>query len=171
MIRDVDPNRDAEAIAAIYNYYIRETTVSFETEPLSAAEMRARILHYTQGYPWLVTEEAGRVAAYAYATKFRERPAYRHTCEVSVYCDREQVGRGHGGRLLAALLERLRALPEYYTAVAVITGGNQHSVDVFRRLGFAYGGTIRNAGYKLGQWLDTYDYVYALKEYDTIGGG
>lgn len=172
MLREADAGRDAEAIAAIYNYYIRETTITFEDEPVSAEEMRGRILAYTaEGYPWLVAEEAGRIVGYAYAHRYRERAAYRHTCEVTVYCDPGRTGRGYGPRLMERLLDSLRQLDHCYTAVALIAGGNQRSVELFRRLGFEAGERIKNAGRKHGQWLDTYAYVYALKDYQTIEDG
>lgn len=166
-LREVDAERDAARIAEIYNHYIERTTVTFETEPLRAAQMRERILRYTAVYPWLVLEDdAGQVAAYAYASKYHERAAYRPTCEVSVYCAADCVGRGYGAMLLRALLALLRADKRVYTVVSIITGGNMHSLDVFRHLGFRMAGRLENAGRKLGKWIDVYHLIYQLQEYD-----
>ncbi|MBW8898149.1 MAG: GNAT family N-acetyltransferase, partial [Massilia sp.] len=77
-IRPATP-ADAARICAIYNYYITTTTISFEEDPVDAPEMARRIADVAAaGLPWLVLEVDGAVAGYAYATKWRVRPAYRH---------------------------------------------------------------------------------------------
>lgn len=164
IIRPIDPASDADAVAAIYNHYILHTTVTFETEPLSVAAMRERILRYTADYPWLVAEEEGRLVGYAYATGFRVRQAYAHTCEVSVYCAPDAVGRGWGRALLQAVLDQLRQDPRRFMVIAIITGNNLPSLALFTRLGFRQAGRLEKVGRKFGQWIDTYDYQYTLRE-------
>ena len=97
MIRPVCPE-DAAAIADIYNYYVQETTVSFETEPLSVESMRARILQVVAQYPFLVWEEEGQILGYAYAHQWKERAAYAYTWESTIYLHPAQLGRGMGRR-------------------------------------------------------------------------
>src|SRR5687768_4753321 len=88
---------DAAAICAIYNPYVADTTISFEEEAVAAADMARRIadVHET-GLPWLVAQDGERVLGYAYATKWRARPAYRTSVESSVYTGPEAGGRGIG---------------------------------------------------------------------------
>ncbi len=103
MIRSVK-SEDAAAIAAIYNHYVQETTISFEVEPLSAEKMLVRIAQVAAEFPYLVWEEAGQVLGYAYAGQYRVREAYRWNTELSIYVDAAAHGRGVGKRLLRCLL-------------------------------------------------------------------
>mgnify|MGYP000383288369 CR=1 FL=1 len=75
---------DAAAVADIYNYYIKETVITFEVEPVSAEQMRERIAKVLERKRWFVFEEDGIVVGYAYAGQWRERAAYKETVETSV---------------------------------------------------------------------------------------
>jgi len=99
---------DVPAIQAIYAHHVRHGTGSFELEPPTVEEMRARradVLRH--GFPYLVAEADGRVLGYAYANFFRTRPAYRFTVEDSVYVAEEARGGGVGRTLLSSLLASL----------------------------------------------------------------
>jgi hypothetical protein len=79
---------DAAALGRIYNHYVADTCVTFETGPVAAAEMARRVADTAgDGLPWLVACRAGEVAGYAYASKWKGRCAYRYTAEVTVYLD------------------------------------------------------------------------------------
>ncbi len=144
---------DAPAIAAIYAPYVTGTTITFESTPPDAAEMAIRVAAAQRTHAFLVLEEDGIVTGYAYAVPYRPRPAYRWSCEVSVYLDPERRGAGRGRRLYAALLERVTARG-YRMAVAGITQPNEASVRLHRALGFETVGTYGRIGWKLGQWRD-----------------
>ncbi|MEV1292532.1 N-acetyltransferase family protein [Pseudonocardia sp. NPDC049635] len=99
---------DADSCAAVYAPYVRDTAISFETEPPGPVEMAERIAEAQQRHAWLVvTGDDCRVAGYAYGAPFRGRAAYRWTCEVSVYLAPDARGRGTGRALYEALLARL----------------------------------------------------------------
>jgi len=100
---------DAVQISAIYNHYIAHTVVTFEEEPLSVASMAQRMERVLQEFPWLVWEEGGEVLGYAYATRWHERSAYRHSVESTIYLRTDAVGRRIGSRLYEALASALRA--------------------------------------------------------------
>src|SRR5438128_1814936 len=103
-LRDASAD-DAAAIAAIYNHYVDTTVISMETEPVAAGAMAARIADVQgDGLPWLVLVEHGQLRGYAYASKWRARPGYRHAVESTVYVDPAQRGRGLGMSLYRALL-------------------------------------------------------------------
>ena len=87
---------DAAGIAAIYAPIVRDTTISFESEPPTADEMAARIETVLLDLPWIVCTEDGRLAGYAYATRYRSRAAYQWTVEVSVYVHVDHRGSGVG---------------------------------------------------------------------------
>ncbi|HEX8224614.1 MAG TPA: GNAT family N-acetyltransferase [Allosphingosinicella sp.] len=145
---------DAAAIAEIYAPFVTASPVSFETEPPDAAAMRARIEAGGELYPWIAAEaEDGALLGYAYAARFRERPAYRFTVETTVYLRREASGRGLGARLYKPLLASLEA-QGFTQAIAAITLPNVASVALHERLGFEPAGTYRRVGWKLGAWHD-----------------
>lgn len=165
MIRAVTYS-DAGRIAEIYGYYVVNTPTTFELEPPSSADMEKKIRDLeAEGYPWLVYEDDGAVLGYAYASRFREREAYRYTVEVSVYLDLEARGKRIGRELMDRLLEKVREMG-FYTVVSIVTTPNERSERLFRSLGFQYVGTFRNIGYKLGAWRSVSQYSLQLKEYD-----
>jgi phosphinothricin acetyltransferase len=152
VVRDATPD-DAGACAAIYAPYVTDTAITFEYDPPSAAEMSRRIAAAQRAHAWLVLEEAGRVIGYAYAGPYKERAAYRWSCEVSVYLETGR-GRSGGGRALyGALFVRL-AERGYRTAVAGVTLPNEASAGFHAALGFEPVGTFRRIGWKHGQWRD-----------------
>ena len=163
MIRAVRPE-DAPEIAAIYAYYVVNTTISFELEAPSAVEMRKRIERITPRYPWIVHEQDGKIDGYAYAGEYKSRKAYRYTTELAVYLNRDLRGKGIGSLLTRELLSRLRGM-NYYTALACITCGNERSVGMVEKLGFERVGVSKNVGRKFGRWLNIVDYTLPLKEY------
>ncbi|MEU4672855.1 N-acetyltransferase family protein [Amycolatopsis sp. NPDC023774] len=152
LIRDAD-ERDAEACAEIYAPYVRDTTITFETEPPTSAEMAERIRRAAKTHAWLVLEIEGRVAGYAYGGPFKERAAYRWSCEVSVYLELGRRRTGGGRALYEALFTRL-AERGFQTAVAGMTLPNEPSERLHRALGFEPVGTYRRIGWKHGAWRD-----------------
>ncbi|MEX2617078.1 MAG: arsinothricin resistance N-acetyltransferase ArsN1 family B [Alphaproteobacteria bacterium] len=151
-IRVAEP-RDAEAIAAIYAPIVRDTAISFETEPPGAAEMAARIEATLATHPWLVAEDAGRVLGYAYGSQHRVRAAYRWSCDVTVYVDASARRRGLGRRLYGRLFTILAA-QGLQTAYAGITLPNAGSVGLHESCGFTRVGVFKGVGYKSGAWRD-----------------
>ncbi|QRP44826.1 GNAT family N-acetyltransferase [Amycolatopsis sp. FDAARGOS 1241] len=152
LIREAD-ERDAEACAEIYAPYVRDTTITFELEPPTPAEMAERIKRAAKTHAWLVLEDNGRVAGYAYAGPYKERAAYRWSCEVSVYLELGRRRTGAGRKLYEALFARL-AERGFRTAVAGMTLPNEPSVGLHRALRFEPVGTYRRIGWKHGAWRD-----------------
>ncbi len=148
---------DAPAIAAIYAIHVLGSSATFEIDPPSPAEMAQRIAAVQDlGLPWWVAEREGCLAGYAYAGSYWPRPAYRHTCEDSVYLAPWAMGRGLGGTLLARIIDEARAAGRTQM-IAVIGGGNENpaSIALHERLGFRQVGTFERVGCKFGRWLDT----------------
>jgi L-amino acid N-acyltransferase YncA len=145
---------DAVAIAAIYAPIVRDTSISFEVVPPSAQTMRERIVDQSAALPWLVAPGGdGLIAGYAYASRHRDRAAYRWSVDVSVYVSAEQRGTGIGRRLYDVLLERL-AQYGYRQAFAGIALPNAASVALHEAVGFVALGIYRDVGFKNGAWHD-----------------
>jgi L-amino acid N-acyltransferase YncA len=151
-VRDAGP-ADAAACAAIYAPYVTGTAISFELDPPDEGEMRHRIEAAGATHAWVVLEDGGSIAGYAYGARLHSRPAYRWSCEASVYV---QIGRrrtGGGRALYTALFERLAARG-FRSVIAGMTLPNEPSAGLHRAMGFEPVGTYRNIGYKLGRWHD-----------------
>ncbi len=142
---------DAARIAEIYRPYVEKTAVTFEETPPGAEEMRSKIDKVGSIFPWLVFEEGGEVLGYAYASRYRERAAYRWSLEDSVYVREDAVGRGIGKALLGSLIELLRELG-YVKLYAVITPPNTSSVALHEKFGFVPLCRFRDTAFKHGCW-------------------
>lgn len=140
---------DAPAIAAIYGYYVRETCITFICQEPTAAHYVAQIREGK--YPFLVAEEEGQVAGFAYAAAFRPHDAYRWDVELTIYLQPGREGHGTGSMLMSALLEELTRLG-YLTVYSCVTVPNERSVALHKRFGFAELGVFTDTGYKHGQW-------------------
>jgi phosphinothricin acetyltransferase len=146
---------DAQAIAAIYAWHVAHGTATFDTVAPDAAAWAEKIADFAgRGLPFLVAEQESRVIAYAYAARFRDRPAYAHTCEDSIYVAHEVRGQGVGSVLLPALIDAARAAG-FAQMIGVAGGGEPASVALHRKCGFVHAGRMRNVGYKFGRKLDT----------------
>jgi L-amino acid N-acyltransferase YncA len=145
---------DAAALARIYNFYVRETIVTFEEEPVSEAEMTSRLRNVQEAsLPWLVAEDAGEVAGYAYGRAWKPRRGYRFSAEVTVYAAPERSRRGIGSALYEHLLPEVGA-----RGIHAVIGGialpNAASVALHEKFGFEKVAHFKETGFKLGRWID-----------------
>jgi L-amino acid N-acyltransferase YncA len=152
---------DAGRIAAIYAPYVRETAISFETEPPTAEEMARRIAEAQRAHAWLVLEQDADVVGYAYGGPFMARSAYQWATTVSVYLESGRRRTGGGRALYEALFDRLAARG-HRTALAAIALPNEASIGLHRALGFDEAGVYRRVGWKLGRWHDVAWYQRSL---------
>jgi L-amino acid N-acyltransferase YncA len=145
---------DVPAIAAIYAHYVRETVITFETEPPSEAAMADRFGKMMDlGHPLLTAEAGGQPIGYAYASFYRPRAAYRFTCEDSIYLHPDHVGQGVGRPLLTRLIDDSRSAG-FRQMLAVITAERTNSLRLHEKLGFRMVGRYEAVGYKFDRWLD-----------------
>ena len=156
-------HRDASAVAAIYAPTVRETAISFETDPPSPDTMAARIENTLKLYPWLVAVYADKVLGYSYAGEHSQRAAYRWSVDVTVYVAASAQGRGIGRKLYGALTGILRA-QGFRSAFAGITLPNDASVRLHEAAGFKTLGIYKDVGFKLGEWRDVGWWRFALTE-------
>jgi len=151
-IRIAEP-ADAAALLAIYAPYCESSPISFEVVAPSVEQMAQRIADIAADYPWLVCEIDGVIAGYVYASRHRERAAYRWIVEVTVYISERYRRLGVGRALYTSLFEIL-AEQKYVKAFAGVTLPNPQSVGLHESLGFTLIGVYPGVGYKLGRWLD-----------------
>lgn len=152
--------QDAEDILGIYAYYVENTAITFEYDVPALEEFQNRMKKIMEKYPYLVLEQDGKIAGYAYAGAFVGRAAYAWSCEMTIYLDRNVRKCGLGRKLYEALEERLREMgilnlyacigyPEEEDAYL-----NKNSAQFHRHLGYSLVGEFRKCGYKFGRWYN-----------------
>ena len=150
-IRDAGEG-DAAKIAEIYNQGIAEGGATFETEPRTGDDMRAR-LDDAERFPVIVADDSGVVVGWAALSSYRARACYAGIAEFSIYLDRTARGRGVGRQLLEALVSAA-AQRGYWKLVSRIFPFNAASRALCRRCGFREVGVYEKHGVLHGQWTD-----------------
>jgi phosphinothricin acetyltransferase len=152
MIRSVSKN-DARQIADIYNYYIENSTATFEESKIDASDMFNRIQKIIPELPWIVFEDEQQILGYAYATPWKERSAYRYSYEISVYVKNDTQGKGIGTKLYSDLISQLKKLGTH-AIIGGITLPNDPSIKLHEKMGFKKVAEFQEVGFKFGQWLN-----------------
>ena len=146
---------DVPAVNAIYNEYIVDSHVSFDTEPWTDDERRAWFERRGElGYPVVVAELAGEVVGTAWSGPWRDKAAYHGSVETTVVLAPGAGGVGIGSKLLSALLDELVARG-FHVAIAIIALPNDASIAVHTKLGYRKVGVLRGVGHKDGAFHDT----------------
>jgi L-amino acid N-acyltransferase len=144
---------DAEAIRAIYNLEVTESTVTFDLVPRTLAEQEAWLAEHDGVHPAVVAELDGEVVGFGSLGPYRSRPAYATTVEDSVYVRRDLRGAGCGRAILGELV-RLGTVHGFHAVMARIVGGHEASIGLHTACGFGLVGVEREVGRKFGRWLD-----------------
>ncbi|MEU3272414.1 N-acetyltransferase family protein [Saccharomonospora sp. NPDC006951] len=147
---------DLASIAEIYAHYVTTSLSTFELRPPDRPEWERRFAAITDAaLPFLVTENDGLVAGYAYCGVWKPRPAYRHTVEDSIYLAPWATGKGIGGALLDALLDACTARGIREVIAVIADSGENASLRLHRGRGFIEAGRLRRVGFKHGRLVDT----------------
>ena len=145
---------DAEALRAIYNPEVLESTVTFDLVPRTLDDQLAWQQARSGAHVVLVAVDGSdEVVGFGSLSPYKERPAYSTTVEDSVYVRRDQQGRGVG-RLLLQELVAIATAHGFHAMMARIVGDHEASIALHRALGFEMVGTEREVGRKFGRWLD-----------------
>jgi phosphinothricin acetyltransferase len=145
---------DAAPVAGVYNHYVTETVVTFEEEPVSAAEIGRRIEEVrSASLPWLVAEVDRHVVGYAYARPWNARTAYRFSAEITVYLAPAHVGRGIGSKLYGELFPILQAR-RIHAVMGGIALPNEASVALHEKFGLRKVAQFEEVGFKFDRWID-----------------
>jgi L-amino acid N-acyltransferase YncA len=149
---------DLEQVALIYAHHVATGTGSFETAPPGIREMKERWARIAaRGWPWLVAcpqDDVSRIAGFAYGAQYRDRAAYAHAFEDSVYVAPGWERRGVGIACLGSLLGELQLLDCRQVIAVIGDSANAASIALHAKAGFSHVGTLWNIGWKFGRWLD-----------------
>ncbi|MEV8545279.1 N-acetyltransferase family protein [Streptomyces sp. NPDC051572] len=152
---------DLDALTDIYNHYVRETPITFDTVPFTPEERRPWLLSHPEDGPYrlkvavdgIFQGNSQRILGYATSSPYRAKPAYSTSVEVTVYLAPDAAGRGIGTLLYKALFEAL-ADEDVHRAYAGIAQPNEASTRLHERFGFRYIGVHREVGRKFGHYWD-----------------
>jgi len=165
MMRIVQCNqeRHAEQILAIFNDAILNSTALYDYKPRTIEMMTAWFDAKLKGeFPVIgVENDSGELMGFGSYGTFRAWPAYKYSVEHSVYVDAPFRGQGIGKRVLQEIIAAAQE-QNYHILVGGIDAANSVSIRLHESLGFVHCGTIRQAGFKFGQWLDLLFYELIL---------
>jgi L-amino acid N-acyltransferase len=145
---------DLRVINDIYNYYVLQSTCTYQEQPELFSDRQEWFHHHTDKYPVTVAEYDGRVVGWSSLSSYRPRTAYRHTVENSIYVHHDWHRRGIGSLLLQDLIQKSRALG-HHAILAVIDSRQTHSIALHEKNNFQHVGQLKHVGLKFGEWLDS----------------
>jgi L-amino acid N-acyltransferase YncA len=152
-----------QAILEILNDAIVSSTALYDYEPRKLASMTGWFAaKQTGGFPvWGALDAAGRLLGFASYGSFRAWPAYKYSVEHSVYVAGSARGRGVGKALMQRLIQSAIE-QQLHAIIGGIDAANAESVAFHEKLGFVHAGTVKEAGFKFGRWLDLAFYQLLL---------
>lgn len=152
---------DAEALLAIYEYYVLSTAITFEYEVPTVSEFRERIENISMRFPYLViADKKSGILGYAYASSFHERAAYQWCAEMSIYLDKNLRRAGLGRALYTELERRLlnMGILNLNACIGYPDVPDEHltdaSVRFHEKMGYTMVGEFHKCGFKFGKWYN-----------------
>lgn len=159
-IRDVKAT-DYPQILEIYNYYIINTTINFEQDPITILQLSKKIDNIKLKYPFIVLEENNQIIGYAYLSTFNSRSSYDITADLAIYLKPKIKSNGYGTLLLKEI-ENLAKKKNIKNIISIITEENENSINFHKKHGFKEVGALSKVGYKFNRLLSIYYYQKTL---------
>jgi len=155
---------DAKAILAIFNHAILHTTALYEYKPRTLDTMQQWFANKAVGnFPvWGLKNNEGELLAFGSYGTFRAFPAFKYSVEHSVYVHPDHQGKGYGSLMLHQLIKSAEQ-QGYHLLIGGIDASNSGSIALHQKHGFVHSGTITQAGFKFGRYLDLAFYQLTLK--------
>ena len=155
-LRDARPS-DLPAVREIYNYYVANSTVTFDEDAMSLKEWKSKFAYLAKlGMPFVVAESpSGQLLGYALVTPWKQKRAYRFTVENSIYLGPAASGKGLGRALLGELIARSKAAGLKEMIAVIADQGAEGSIALHEKFGFVEIGRMGRVGFKFDRWLGT----------------
>jgi L-amino acid N-acyltransferase YncA len=148
---------DLGQIVEIYNYYIRNSVVTFDLDAMTLDEWQHKF-EWVQSLdlPFIVAESGGgQILGFAYVAPWRQKAAYRRTVEDSIYLRPAAIGKRVGTKLLAEIIAKSKAAGVKEIVAVISDKGAESSIALHESFGFKHQGHLAKVGYKFGRWLGT----------------
>ena len=152
---------DLDAINDIYNYYVLNSTCTYQITPETIQGRTAWFNEHDSSHPVIVAMAGKDIAGWASLSRFNKREAYSRTAEDSVYVRHDMLLAGIGTALLGEIIAVARRL-DYHTIIAGISADQAGSIRLHEKSGFDQAGRMKETGFKFGRWLDTAYYQLML---------
>jgi len=152
MIRQIKAS-DVPKILPIYNYHVQNTVVTFDIIPLSIEQYTKKVMRISDEFPFLVYIDNTEIVGFAYASNWRQKPAYNHTVESTIYTKNSAQKRQIGTKLYLELLQQLK-VKGYKTVIGGISLPNEPSVKFHEKFGYEKVGHFSKVGKKFDKWVD-----------------
>ncbi len=148
---------DLVQLVEIYNYYIKNSVVTFDLETMSLDDWREKFLWLQSlNLPFIVaTSQSGQVLGFAYVAPWRQKAAYRRTVEDSIYLRPAAIGKRVGTKLLSELIDKSKAAGVKEIVAVISDKGAESSIALHEAFGFKHQGHLAKVGFKFGRWLGT----------------
>ena len=148
---------DLVQLVEIYNYYIKNSVVTFDLEPMSLDDWREKFVWLQSlTLPFIVaTSQSGQVLGFAYVAPWRQKAAYRRTVEDSIYLRPAATGKRVGTKLLSQLIIKSKAAGVKEIVAVISDKGAESSIALHEAFGFKHQGHLAKVGFKFGRWLGT----------------
>lgn len=152
--------RDAKELLSIYDYYVKNTAITFELITPSEKEFKKRIKNIKKNYPYIILKDDDKIVGYAYSNVFKGREAYKYSTEVTIYLDHNLKGKGYGKILYSELEKRLKekGIKNLYACIAspiqIDEYLNNNSEEFHNHIGYKRIGLFTKCGYKFNTWYN-----------------
>lgn len=148
---------DLPHVREIYNYYVANSTVTFDEKPVTLASMRGKLARADKGgYPFIVAQSrSGEILGFAFVLPWKDKSAYRYTVENTIYLGPAATGKGVGKALMAELLARSKAAGVKEVVAVIADRGADASIGLHAAFGFKESGRMGRVGFKFDRWLGT----------------
>ncbi|WP_433754159.1 N-acetyltransferase family protein [Paenibacillus amylolyticus] len=148
-------------IRVIYNYYVRNTTISFHTEELDLDQIKSSVMNKDTRYKTYVIFEDNQMMGYVLITQYKSKQAYDICGEVTIYLKPDILGKGLGKQALR-FIEKVAKEQGFHTLIATICMENTRSKSLFERNGYEQCALFKEIGYKFDRKLDIGSYQKIL---------
>lgn len=150
-------------VLSIYNYYVTNTTVTFNMHILNEDEMREIIFFDNHKYKSYIIKWQDTIIGYVTFSQYKKREAYDNTGEIGIYLKQDYIGKGIGKEALC-FIEEIAYKQNVHVLISSICSENYGSVSLFEKNGYNKCGHYREVGKKFGRWLDVVVYQKILSE-------
>lgn len=154
--KDFTENEISKALK-IYNYFIENSFSNFEEKKLSKLIFNSLLKKIKKNkLPFILGILDKEVISLAFVNNFREKSGYRFSFEHSIYVHPNFINNGYGSKMLKELVKECKKNKKIKNLIAVIGGKNNFaSLEIHKKNGFNYIGTIKKAGFKKNKWIDS----------------
>jgi L-amino acid N-acyltransferase YncA len=163
-IREARPT-DLPVIKDLYNYFIRNTVVTFDDKPLDLNYWQQKfdsLSKFKLPFVVLVQGET-EVIGFAYVAPWRQRSGYLKVVENSIFLTPAATGKKLGSKLLADLIQRSAAAGVKEIIAVIADRGADASIRLHEKHGFVEQGHLAKVGIRFGKPIGSYLYSLSLK--------